>query len=101
MDKQLTSLYQNRDFVGMANMLEDYTPEALAGVLGEVADGDLVLLCRELNPDTVADALIELPADRQKIILAGMFRGGGFRCGRARGGSGRTVLRRPFPRSAG
>ena len=56
----------------MANMLEDYTPEALAGVLGEVADGDLVLLCRELNPDTVADALIELPADRQKIILAGL-----------------------------
>ena len=72
MDKQLTSLYQNRDFVGMANMLEDYTPEALAGVLGEVADGDLVLLCRELNPDTVADALIELPADRQKIILTGL-----------------------------
>ena len=72
MDKQLTSLYQNRDFVGMANMLEDYTPEALAGVLGEVADGDLVLLCRELNPDTVADALVELPADRQKIILSGL-----------------------------
>ena len=72
MDKQLNALYQNRDFVGMANMLEDYTPEALAGVLGEVADGDLVLLCRELNPDTVADALVELPADRQKIILSGL-----------------------------
>ncbi len=72
MDKQLNTLYQNRDFVGMANLLEDYTPEALAEVLGEVEDGDLVFLCRELNPDTVADALVELPAEKQKIILSGL-----------------------------
>ena len=72
MDKQLNTLYQNRDFVGMANLLEDYTPDALAEVLGEVEDGDLVSLCRELNPDTVADALVELPAEKQKIILSGL-----------------------------
>ena len=56
----------------MAKILEDYSPEELAAVLGEIEENDLVLLCRELNPDAVADALVQLPSDKQSVILSGL-----------------------------
>ena len=56
----------------MAKFLEDYSPEELAAVLGEIEENDLVLLCRELNPDAVADALVQLPSDKQSVILSGL-----------------------------
>ena len=54
----------------MAKFLEDCSPEELAAVLGEIEENDLVLLCRELNP--VADALVQLPSDKQSVILSGL-----------------------------
>ncbi|MGN1094082.1 MAG: magnesium transporter, partial [Candidatus Neoclostridium sp.] len=72
MDKQLFSLYSDRDFIGMAKILEDCSSEELAAVLGEIAENDLVLLCRELNPDAVAEALVQLPSDKQSVILSGL-----------------------------
>ena len=56
----------------MAKFLEDCSPEELAAVLGEIEENDLVLLCRELNPDAVADALVQLPSDKQSVILSGL-----------------------------
>ena len=56
----------------MAKILEDCSPEELAAALGEIEENDLVLLCRELNPDAVADALVQLPSDKQSVILSGL-----------------------------
>lgn len=70
MEKQLTALYNDRDFVAMAKLLEDYTPEQLASVLSEISETDITLVCRELDPDTVAEALVLLEPDRQSILLS-------------------------------
>ncbi len=70
MEKQLIALYESRDFVAMAKILENYVPEQLAIVLSEISESDIVSVCRELDPDTVAEALVLLEPDRQRTLLS-------------------------------
>lgn len=69
MNKELETLYNDRDFVAMAEIMENFSPEDIAKEFCFMPDEDIAELCRVLSPDTVAETLVLLPSDKQKTLL--------------------------------
>jgi len=69
MEKEILTLYENRDFVSLAKIAEHAEDESLCELLGLFDDRSLVEFYRALDPDTAAKALVLTPPEKQKLIL--------------------------------
>ena len=61
MEKELFEFLTAQDYVSAVELVNKYTPEQLSDVLQELEKADIPALCREINSDLLADALLLLP----------------------------------------
>ena len=69
MDKELLALYEDRDLVSLAKEAEHLDDTALCELMELFNDDLLVDFYRALDPDTAARALVDLPPEKQSLLL--------------------------------
>ena len=75
MENELFELLKNQRFDEGAELVEKYTPQALAEVLNELTQADeslLVPFCRAIESDLLADVLVLLDKSLQQKIIGGL-----------------------------
>lgn len=75
MKNELFELLKNQRFDEGAELVEKYTPQALAEVLNELTQADeslLVPFCRAIESDLLADVLVLLDKSLQQKIIGGL-----------------------------
>ena len=75
MENELFELLKNQRFDEGAELVEIYTPQALAEVLNELTQADeslLVPFCRAIESDLLADVLVLLDKSLQQKIIGGL-----------------------------
>ena len=75
MENELFELLKNQRFDEGAELVEKYTPQALAEVLNELTQVDeslLVPFCRAIESDLLADVLVLLDKSLQQKIIGGL-----------------------------
>ncbi len=70
MDKEIEKLLQDKDHEGIAARVKK--PEDAAALLREAGKEQILPLCRAFDSDFLADVLVLLDPDLQKIILEGL-----------------------------
>ena len=69
MNKELLTLYEDRDLVSLAKEAEQLDDTALCELMELFNDDLLVDFYRALDPDTAARALVDLPPEKQSLLL--------------------------------
>lgn len=72
MEKELFEFLTAQDYVNAVALVNKYTPEKLSGVLQEMEKADIPALCREIDSDLLADALLLLPPALQEDVINGL-----------------------------
>ena len=72
MEKELFQLLNDQEYKTAAERLNAFSPETVAKHLENVHDAHLSPLCREIDSELLAEALLLLPANRQELILSGL-----------------------------
>lgn len=72
MEKELFEFLTAQDYVSAVELVNKYTPEQLSDVLQELEKADIPALCREINSDLLADALLLLPPALQEDVINGL-----------------------------
>ena len=72
MEKELFEFLTAQDYVSAVELVNKYTPEQLSDVLQELEKADIPALCREINSDLLANALLLLPPALQEDVINGL-----------------------------
>ena len=72
MEKTFYERLEAGDFVAAAKSLEDCSPQEAADVLSKLSDEKLINVCRETEPDFLADVLVLLGSDKKQLIIEGL-----------------------------
>ena len=73
MEKELFEIINENDYKQAAALLSDLPPETVAQRLQEVQENALSPLCREIDSEILAEALLLLPTNLQERILSGLY----------------------------
>ncbi len=72
MENRLLELFTARDYESAASLVEKYEPQELANLLATVEEEHLILFCRALDSELLAETLVLLDASLQELILNGL-----------------------------
>ena len=72
MEKELSQFLELQDYESAAKLVDKYSSEELKLLLEELDESLLSPLCRALNSESLADALVLLDSELQEKILSGL-----------------------------
>ncbi len=72
MEEEIKQLLTQKNYDGAADSVRKFPPEAVAHLLSEVEEGDLLPLARALSPEQLADVLVLLDAALKEKIIEGL-----------------------------
>jgi len=72
MKNELLELFTARDYESAASLVEKYEPQELAFLLAETDEEHLILFCRALDSELLAETLVLLDTSLQELILNGL-----------------------------